>query len=529
MSLKYTHRRTLLGKMAVYLDTTGILDVTDYDGPETFSCAVSTYGNLNNAKVNEKCWAAATMPANKLFEAFTDEESMAFVKFFINTRLDILEYFYDVNNKNKSIRTLPAFTMDLSKQVLEMDGKINFVKKVKDYITENEIESGVKKVITMEPQYSKEKTITYAESMEIVALIIISKTLFPLMGELIDQLKRLPNTINFEYKTQDIHAAAILKDILSKYFKTIYLRLLEVYIHGFASKENRTRIELSYGGMNEQGLKMFVMSGLFVRNFINLDLFADRTTSVASYIHSIITSVIKTRASDCLHNRNRVSERKAMVNDEEPGNAADLDIHSLPSSKNFDLLPIINNSIPDVIERMIGVYDLSIEEFNEFKKWYISHPITPNFITESLLSGYVSNFMSGYNVPYLNSDRFTNLIIIVQLILFKSNMWELGLILSSISSSDTKELSTTEIQKFKLFDQNAANIERFYDDKGGVFLAKMWRDHVGIIIENLTTKEFIINVPPQVLNNIGVSKNGGYVNVTAETLKQFFIAVNNLL
>jgi len=522
--MRYTHRKLITGKVLAFIDVSPELNMEDFGGEDVLTFQISTYGNINKSKINEAAWNNVCYPPNKFFETFDVDDCRKFISAVVDVKLNIMTFFGEVDNGVTDLSQLPKFTKKLSNMLLKLDEEINLCKRIRQFVDDEDIQTGLAEKVELRPQDTKGLTITQLEAKDIISIIILCKILFPIMGEIIGRLK--PNNLG---KHQDPHCKAITIGMVSKHWKKLHIKI-DDYITYFVAKEtNQARLHHIYNGMNELSLSIFIMSSLFVRNFINYNLFDTKERSVPGYVHSIINHVVGTQSSQSYNNR--VAERKPLVSsDEDPNNVADLEVHSVSTKAQFDTLAIIEACIPDVSNKAMLMYEIDTEEVDSACAYHLKNPIEPNILTTSLLAGFYKSWMSGKNIKYLNNISYTRLAIILQFILIEQNKFELATMLTSLTTGVIKPIEGIPMQQLRAHNQNYNLIEQEFSTKQGATAEKMWRDHVTKIIETLTTREFLMNMYYKLYDTMKMENlNGRKISIKKDIMFQFYEFISEML
>ena len=390
---------------------------------------IKTYARLRN---NFASWERI-QPANDFLATLDRDEYSYLVKLFIRAKRDLMQ----IRDRQTAMNAVLA----IDEKVAKTFGKLNLSERLHQHVTED-------KRITMpdftgvgsRPQDTEEKTFYEHEYHLINTIIVISKILFPIFGEIINKIQHVEDTYS---GVKEIVAFGIVNTLMTRDFPEITRKLLN-YISKMVDTVLADDPMLTYHGITETSLTYDKLAKMIVKNFVNHDLYQDGG-NVMRYLAVTIKRAISAETSG---SNNRMTYKSRILPEQggDDGRNISLLENAVSTANEPVEIPIL---IKIAVDRFITNYvahnNININFFEKAVAFYKVTSLPPTPINELVVAMFVANRIgAAYCVKYMNMDMMVKIIVIVQMYAMQMGYNAVIPLLSLIPSGMVKTVSDDE-------------------------------------------------------------------------------------
>ena len=386
----------------------------------TFS--VKTYSELRK---NISNWSRVS-PANDILSQLDGDEYDYVIRLFVRVKRDI-----DAISDRTSLMT--AITA-IDGKIEKTFGKLNLTKRIQKYVMED------KRIVMpsfvgvgFRLQDTPPKTFLEHEYHLINSIVVISKLLFPIFGELIKKVQYVEDTWN---GNKEIVTFGIIKTLMSRDFSAITQKLLN-YIATMVDSALTDDPMLTFHGITEMGLTYDKLAKMIVKNFVNHDLYQEGG-NIMRYIAVTIKRTMNTETSGASKS---IAYKPLMMSDRgDDGRNVSLLENSVSTSSEAIEIPII---VKIAVDRFTTDYivqnNIKKNFFDSIVSFYKVTTLPPTPINELVTAMFVADPIgSAYCVKYMNMGMMVNIISIIQIYAMKIGFNSIVPLFSMIPTNITK-------------------------------------------------------------------------------------------
>lgn len=388
---------------------------------------------------------------------------------------------------------LILFTHDLGSHLVQLNTEIQLCRKLELFV-ENNIPIGDFSDAGTRAQDTEELTFYRPEVVKLTAIVLLCKMMTPIFGVLMDYLKRQVDT-----NVKSVHCVSILSELFKQQYNPLITKLKNYIRHALrgCTQETQTMI---FGGNTENSLCDRVYGGLFVRNFVNVNLFQPNGNLMKFVIVSIKKAAI-TQQNNAL--RSPVYARIPLDNnDGDGGNTAQSEVDSITSSKPADVVGIIQATLPKVLLKHLTdpTYEISMDEYDACLKFYQRSLIRPQCFNKFLTPiFYGKDIGGGKGVLMLHAMEYTQMVALLQMILFSMGYAEVGHLITALPGLDVK-LTQTEDEDFIRVNYRSSshykNCKGMYEQSPLGAGGKDWDKQIASVVDELLKINYYYNTAP---------------------------------
>lgn len=254
------------------------------------------------------------------------------------------------------------------------------------------------------------------EYRTLTGLSIVSKILFPVFGEIIHRLSMLPDNTN---EGKEVYAASVITDVFKAATPEVYYKLLFYIANDVKKVIDKDDIAAMYG-ITQNAINNRCVAIILIKNMVNFDLYDVK--SIMTYINVSVQKAAKTNYNkktgihysdwNSLKTAN-TEERSDSIVDETVG------IFTDKVEKRF----IINHAADRAVVKFTRVNNFREDLLKSAYDYYhIGDNIPPMTIFNELIIGVFAGpeLGSAYSLRYLNYDKVSRLIAVIQLYMIRT-------------------------------------------------------------------------------------------------------------
>lgn len=384
-------------------------------------------------------------PANDFLATFDRDEYTYLVRLFVRAKRDLDQ----VRDRQSVMNAVAA----INEKVAKTFGKLNLAKRLLEYVRND-------KRITMPDlsnvgtrlQDTKEKTFREDEYHLINTIVIISKMLFPIFGEIINKIQRIENTYS---GVKEIVAFGIINSMLARDFETIITKLHN-YISNIIDQTLPQDPMLCLYGITETSLSYDKLAKNVVKNFVNHDLYQDGG-NIMRYLAVTIKRAISTETSGSTKSLLYKPRILPESGSDDGRNISILENAVNTSSEAVEVPILVKIAVDKFITDYVTANNINVSFFEQAVAFYKATTLPPTPVNELIVAMFVAEPIgSAYCVKYMNMDMMVRIIVIIQIYAMKMGFGELVPLLSMIPTGIVKN-DPDEIDNRLLID-NKSNV-----------------------------------------------------------------------
>jgi len=386
---------------------------------ERRSFDINTYFYLRN---NLDYWQRI-QPANDFIATLDQDEYSYLVKLFIRAKRDLNQ----ITDRESAMQAIAA----IDEKVAKTFSKLNLSERLFSYVCQD-------KRITMpdlsevgkRAQDTEEKTFREDEYYLINTIIVISKILFPIFGEIINRIQHVEDAYN---GFKEIMAFGIINTLLSRDFDIIIKKLLN-YIDIIVGDNLPSDPMLVFHGMTKTTLTYDKLAKMVVKNFVNHDLYKPGG-NVMTYL--IVT--IKRAIDMDTTGKNTYQMRHDPETGEDGSNISYLENSVNVIGEPIETSIIVKIAVDKFTKDYVKQNGIRMRVFEAAESFYKVTSLPPTVLNEQLVAMFVADPIgSAYCVKYMNMDMMVRLIIILQIYAIRMGFREVVPLLSMIPTGVIK-------------------------------------------------------------------------------------------
>jgi hypothetical protein len=254
------------------------------------------------------------------------------------------------------------------------------------------------------PQDSKELTFVTGDYHQLNRLMLLTKLLIPIYGEVIS----FAGKIGIDSQLKEGSAVRILSLIADARFEYIITKL-----KGFiANQVTDAKITLDhvFSGISLEGVRFKVLANILVKVLPNTILLKDGSTNVMTKINSSITCGLPQSAA----------VKARFESDDEADDDGEskliVDIHGSNYMNSVHKAVLIKQMISELKEYVLKELNISHETFQSAVDFYKAYPAKPNIYNEFIINLMFHRRIGGTrSIKFIEYDIFIELMVLAQL------------------------------------------------------------------------------------------------------------------
>jgi len=451
---------------------------------------IKTYAQLKGTKADWK----HIQPANDFLATLDRDEYSYLVKLFVRSKRDLNQ----IRDRASAMNAITA----IDEKVAKTFGKLNLSERIHQYVSED-------KRITMpdlsdvgkRPQDTPEKTFGEEEYHLINAIIVISKILFPIFGEIINKVQHVSDLHN---GVKEIVAFGIVNTLMTRDFSEI-IQKLHNYVSKMVDQSLSDDPMLTFYGITETSLTYDKLAKMIVKNFVNHDLYQEGG-NVMRYIAVTIKRALNAETSGS----NKKVTYKARILPELGGddgrNVSLLENAVSTASEPIEIPIIVKIAVDKFTENYLIKNNIRPSFFEQVVSYYKITSLPPTPINELVVAMFVADPIgSAYCVKYMNMEMMVKIIVIIQIYAMKMGFKEIIPLLSLIPTGTVK-IDSDEVDNAILISEGRGDSDINYyinlreetmhlDDFNNFNFTDLMENIFKFIVNNVHT----FNVSPKIL------------------------------
>ena len=387
--------------------------------------SIHTYSNLCR---KEQSWEYLAL-ANNFIATLDKDEYHYLVRLFVQAKRFL--------NNVKDRETLEEAIIAIDEKVAKTFGRLALPERIFDFVCkDNQISLPDFTNIGNRPQDTEDKTFLEDDYHMINTIVVISKILFPIFGEIISKIQN--PSINSACKDQkEIVAFGILNTLMVRDFNPIVNKLFN-YINQVINKKLPDIPMVMFRGITEISYVYDIMATMIVKNLVNQDLYRERG-NIMTYISSTLKRILTAEPSGS----NKSITYKPRILQEQGGDDG-RNLSLMENAINVNDEPVETPILVKIaIDRFIDGYlkknNIKLSVFESAVNYYRVKLIPPSPINELLVAMFVADPIgSAYCVRYMNMDMMVRVIVLLQIYMIKMGFKELVPMVSLIDTQIQK-------------------------------------------------------------------------------------------
>jgi len=492
---------------------------------------IKTYDKLSKS-TNYLFTAIIKKPINRFFEFLSQEEKNMLFAMFCKIKFNIENHLsIDFNDVIENIASIIRDTFN----------QCNLVEKIREYIkSDKEISFPDFSKKVLRPQDSPEKTFVESEYIDLTALSIICKLLFPVFGDIIGiYFKRSSEkTNNADKLFKERFSMGILKYIFEDHFKEL-IDKLKFYI----SNEIRKRRDISdsinglFKGFTINNVNNHILAALFIKKFVNIDFYCkggDMMVYILVCTKCTLNSIIggfKNKNEDTIKERFTPSDfpEKFKSDDNKKSN---LEVESFNFDYSIDIPVLSRIGMFKLIKDKLEEFQVDEYIYNDVVSFYENNIIHLNPVNILLVSAFFAKELgSVIGVQMANINVFIKAVSFLQIYMINTGYKSLIHLLSIIPQTKIKTIKTSIDNKiiitkgqgleYRVCKDNFVLLDNFYS----------WDNYITKTICNFIVNSFhTFNTSPTIWNIIGEeNKNGQDFEYDDQIINDIYKFIAHLL
>lgn len=476
---------------------------------------VETYVNL---KRRDEAWSMTYDFPNRFLETLSEQDQLDIAAVMVMMNYDVIQFFQ--LNQGMYAGKLEEMIRGLSGLLWKLDKKIDLCGKLKQFIFKN-VPIGDFSEAGTHPQDSEKLTFREPEVVDILTIVMLCKLMSPVFGVIAGKLK-LSDSV--DSKKKEIPCADILTDVLQDRY-VMLIDKLQNYIRHAVKNGMDASETAAFNGYTANTIAHGMLSILLVRSFINCDLMR-KNSNIMTFIITVIKSSLTAKNSGI--SEAPVLQRKLDLDGDEEDNTAQLDLDSSISLKPADTLAIIRAGVKPTIDIFLTneidpdptTLKFNRAEYYKNRDYLTKVEFNPNPLNSLLSCGYFGAMMGGgKSVQSLYIKEYTELVALLQMILFSQGHIELGHLLTAKAVGEMDINEATISMKFKYRNSYAyMNCRNTYDMLAGC--GDRWDKAIDKIVEDLCSTKYVYNTPLEIWKSLGEDSRNREPIVVPNTIIQ---------
>lgn len=509
---------------------------------------ISSFNNLRRDSVN--IWKEMFDSVEYVFGKLSDENVADFIACFIEWHYAIVKLIYILESSDKQVEILHEFCIEISKEIVELEERINLYKHIIDY--------GNKLPIIENPNIGTREqdidAITFhsEEIREVCCLVVMMKIFLPIIATMISASKKPTITKNIlvegsnktitkkqkviDTNMKEVYCLHFLEPVLKLRFQNIYDKLFTYSTHFVEKRRKKFKAnQCSDVFMNHSLIEMNVqvIANVLCKKCIHLTLFS-KSENIMGFILSEITKKI----SSIEHMKNVYFIRNIQMGSdgEDEGNESQLEADSIHSNQTMDIEPMIKWMSNICVETVLKENVISEEWFDTIVNYNFKSLGYLETHTQVFLNTvFTTHFKTCEAIYLLDNFHTIRLLSLAQIVAVKKKYFDLAIRLTALlkPTEDGYEKATPSPESDKIVFHSNEAASKIYSSALGCKTRLDPKDKNRTLAEDIlqkirdigvyfTTYKTYVNIEPSL--GLAISpdlKNGMVYSPTKFLLHQF--------
>lgn len=291
----------------------------------------------------------------------------------------------------------------------------------------------------MRPQDTEEKTFYEEDYHQVNTIIIMSKILVPIFGEIINRVK----VVNDSYKnTREIVAFGIINSVLRDDFEAI-TKKLQNYVFKLIDRFLSDESMIVFNGITSTSLTDHQFSKIVVKSFANHDFYVPD----GNIIRSVCVTLKRTIDHETNASNRPITyfERMTPKSSDDDRNDSLFENSVNPVTEATEIPVLVKAAITDFIRQYIIDNRIDPKVFDGIVQYYKVTIVQPTIVNEILTALFISEpVLSAYCTKYMDMNMMIQIITLIQIYMFKHGFKELvpllTLTLTDIAKTETNDI-----------------------------------------------------------------------------------------
>lgn len=485
---------------------------------ELLEFTMTPYTKLQRKLNTEQYWSEVYDNLNQFFH-FVGEEGR---REMVNSLLIMhsqLNDFIATHNPNDQIDgiclELSNFALELGKVLDQTNQKILMAKRMLEFSLQNGAPR-VKSDLGDKTFYTRDKTLTPDEIVEIMTLRLVCLYMSPIFGELMAYAEAIPV---FQHK--EMLCECVLKAILETSFRDISIRL-QTYYRAIVMVYSKDSITDTFSGNTDNAQAYQTYVSLLARDLINMDT-ARKDGDLMTYIYTTIK--LSGMSAHSGAKKQQVYERKPMPDDIDGGEnkQAKAETNSIVSTGTFLTKIKIDVVFDRVIDSVRERYEIDETHYRQSCLYFARNPLVPTGISirlNAVLFG--PEFDGGSSIEFFNVDQMNRATALLQLIALAQTGFDLCALVTALPQGENTALMT-EIDSRLLNGYSRSNYylncKELYETMHRTYNNRWWDDYSrNLITTDIIGTKYHYNVPEYIWAEINQPNRNGNVYTYDEAI-----------
>ena len=405
--MKYVSEKKMNRDIVVRLDLEGLeldgLKPAEYEPWLEFPVNVYTALKMESTR---KEWQDRIGIVNLFMNSLSiaDQKKLAKNLIYVNATI-----YTHVENIRENKNTIFEVNKELSGLIMKLNDDSNLIPQIREFVKEH-ITPEISPSRGKRAQDKRATTFYPDEELELAALTMVCKLLFPVFGLYMHVLRTLVNV-----GSKDRHCGTIVIPLLDDNFRTIVRKLHEYAKKPILTKSNNNPV-YDILGHNKEILLSSVMDKVIVRNLVNAIL-VPGVPKLLNYVSSSNKNYAQYSTNTKIEKWRPKSPNYTSFDSDE-GNESNLEAKILQSSKYPGSIGILCRAY---VAAMCGNHLLNkgydISDYEKLTQYYSENPFQITTLVISLLSKlYGNEFGGSRGIRYL---RYAQVSVLVKLVIME--------------------------------------------------------------------------------------------------------------
>jgi len=478
---------------------------------------VRTYVNLKKKVVADVslAWNNIFEPVNRFISTLTHEEQAKLAMTIATISYKIRSFVV-----NKSLDQVNQLMKGAGEDILVLHREIDLCPKLKAYVLAN-VPIGDFSAAGSRAQDTPEMTFHQFEVEDLLAVVLLCKMLSPLFSTFMDIAQSEIDISSAHDKFKEIVCASMLTAILNECYKE-RVEKLQFYVDHLVSRSFKEDTSSIFNGQTASGLVTYAFNSLFVRNFVNLNLYR-RDGNLMKFISSVAKVVVQSQTQGG-GGRMQVRVRTPYGDrDDDRGNYAQLDVDAVITDMTCDTVEIVASAVEPAVEATLLRFEIPEELHRAATEYHLKRQtIVPSSLNIFMVSSYFApHFGGSWGVRMLNLVEFTPCVVVLQLLCWKLELPSLVHAITAGASNSAKPTPYPSDVELQLQYSNSfayRNCKEYMEKSPLGEGGKRWDTVMNGLVKDLVGGKFLFNTAPDVWDALGQESANGSEMVFPRTI-----------
>jgi len=243
-----------------------------------------------------------------------------------------------------------------------------------------------------------------------------------------------------------------------------------------------------------------------VRNYVSCEL-EKPDSNIIRYTDTMVRTLAQTQDSSA--HKSQVRTRKApgsMMSGDDANNTDQMEVDSLVSMGTMDGPILVKCAIDDVVTEHRRQLDITRAEFQSCLDFFKEHPIKQTPLNKFAITAvFGMEIGGGRGIEMIDSQPYTKLVAILQLMAFNMGYVQLGNFLTASKSVNVKIQLTLEEENFKRQAMTLSHYRSCREKFSRATVAvgdQIWDKQFGEMLEDLAYSIYTVNTPDYILDMV---------------------------